>query len=230
MGGLFAISEWIMKFSLTNLFWILFNLPIAFLLLNLLFVEKLEEVLFFLIPLTLLMPVLFFPATTAMFAVVRGWIMKTEDSEKLFRPFLRFYKENYKRSVGNGLFVTLIWLIWAVDLYYFLDKNKIMVIVFIVLGMLLFVFTINLFSVTVHYHMKWLPSLKNTFFITIGSPLLFIAVALCSGIILYISFNVFTFLLPFLTGSLIAFLSFSAFYRNFLTHTKKEEAPTSTEL
>jgi uncharacterized membrane protein YesL len=222
MGGLYSISEWIMKFSLTNLFWILFNLPIAFLLLNILFVEQIEGLIFLLIPLILLLPVLFFPATTAMFAVVRGWIMKDEDSGQLFWTYWRYYKENYKRSVVNGFTLTIIWLIWAVDLYYFFDKNKVMVTVFTVLGILLFVFSINLFSITVHYHMKWLPSLKNTFFLTIGSPVLFIAVAISSGVILYTSLNVFRFLLPFLTGSLIAYLSFSAFYRNFLTRTKPQ--------
>lgn len=222
MGGLYASSEWIMKFAFTNLFWILLNLPIAFLLLNMLFVERLKDLFYFVIPIAILMPVFFFPATTAMFGVVRGWIIKNEDSGQIFRPFLRFYKENYKRSLVNGLFLTVVWLIWAVDLYYFYTNNKMMVIFFIVLGVLLFVFTINLFSVTVHYHMKWLPSLKNTFLITIGSPMVFLAVALSSGIILYISLIVFTFLLPIVTGSLIAFLSFSAFYRNFLTHTKSE--------
>jgi uncharacterized membrane protein YesL len=215
MGGLYVISEWIMKFSLTNLFWILFNLPIAFLFLNVLFVEQLEGLFFLLIPLILLMPFLFFPATTAMFAVVRGWIIKDEESGKLFRSYWRYYIENYKRSVITGLILTIIWLIWAVDLYYFLG-NKIMVTLFIVIGILLFVFSINHFSITVHYHMKLLPSFKNAFLLTIGSPVLFIAVAVSSCVILYISLNVFTFLLPFFTGSLIAFLSFSAFYRSYL--------------
>jgi len=222
MGKLYVISEWIMKFAFTNLFWILFNLPVAFLFLNMLFVERLEDLLFFAIPLVVLMPLLFFPATTAMFAVVRGWIMKDESSGQLFRSYWRFYKENYKRSVVNGLFLTVVWLVWAVDLYYFSTNNKPLMILFIVLGVLLAVFTLNLFSVTVHYHMKWYAALKNTFLVTIGSPMLFITVSLSSGGVIYISFAVFTFLLPFVTGSLIAFLAFSAFYRNFLTHTKPE--------
>lgn len=221
-GKLYLISEWIMKFAFTNLFWILFNLPIAFLFLNMLFIKRLEDLLLFVLPLALLMPLLFFPATTAMFAVVRGWIMKDDNSDQLFKSYWRFYKENYKRSVVNGLFLTLVWFVWAVDLYFFSANNKVLMILFIVLGVLLTVFTINLFSVTVHYHMKWFPALKNTFLVTIGSPMLFVTVALCTGGILYISFAVFTFLLPFVTGSLIAFLAFSAFYRNFLTHTKPE--------
>lgn len=216
MGGLYAISEWIMKFSLINLFWILFNIPIVFLLLNLLFIEQIEELPLLLIPLILLMPILFFPATTAMFGMVRGWIIKDEDSSHLFKTYWRYYKENYKRSASSGLILTIAWMIWAVDVYYFVDKSSLLMFLFMILGIILFVFSINLFSVTVHYHMKLITALKNTFLLTIGSPVLFIAVAISSGVVLYISLNVFRFFLPFLTGSLIAFLCFSAFYRNYL--------------
>lgn len=222
MGKLYIISEWIMKFAFTNLFWILFNLPIAFLFLNMLFVDQLEGLLFFSIPLSILMPVLFFPATTAMFAVVRSWIIKDDSSGQLFKSFWRFYRENYKRSVLNGLVLTITWIIFVVDIYYFATHNKMLMYLFLALGVLLFVFTINLFSVTVHYHMKWFTAFKNTFLVTIGSPGLFIAVALCSGVILYISFKVLTFLVPFITGSFIAYLSFSAFYRNYLMHMKQD--------
>ena len=148
--------------------------------------------------------------------------MKDESNGQLFRSYWHFYRENYKRSVVNGLFLTAVWLVWAVDLYYFSTNNKPLMILFVVLGVLLAVFTINLFSVTVHYHMKWYAALKNTFLVTIGSPMLFITVTLGSGVILYFSFAVFTFLLPFVTGSLIAYLAFSAFYRKFLTHAKPE--------
>jgi len=221
MGGLYAISEWIMKFSLINLFWILFNIPIVFLILNLLFIEQIEELPLLLIPLILLTPILFFPATTAMFGMVRDWIMKDEDSSHLFKSFWLYYKENYKRSVSNGLLLTTAWLIWAADVYYFVDKSSIMMFLFLILGIILFVYSINLFSVTVHYQMRLAKALKNTLYLTIGSPVLFIAVAISSGVVLYISLNVFRFFLPFLTGSLIAFLSFSAFYRNYLKLTDK---------
>ena len=216
MGGLYAISEWVMKFSVTNLLWIIFNLPIIYLLLNLLFVERIEGLIFLMIPVIMLMPILFFPATTAMFAMVRGWIIHDEGSDKLIKSFWGYYKENYKRSVASGLILTMAWLIWAVDIYYFFNENQIMMLLFIIMGIVLFVYSINLFSITVHYNMKFLPSLKNAFLITMGSPLLFVAVAISSGVVLFISFNVFNFFLPFLTGSLIAFLSFSAFYRNYL--------------
>lgn len=223
MGGLYAISEWIMKFSVVNLLWIIFNLPIVFLLLNLLFVERIEELPFLMIPIIILIPVLFFPATTAMFAMVRGWIVKDEESTHLIRLFWGYYKENYKKSLISGLILTGAWIVWAADVYYFSDKNIMMLLLFIIMGIILFVFTINHFSITVHYHMKLQPSLKNAILLTIGSPLLFAAVAISGGAVLYISLNVFKFLIPFLTGSLIAYLSFSAFYRSYLTTSDKIE-------
>lgn len=221
LGGLYAISEWIMKFSVVNLLWIIFNLPIVFLLLNALFVQRIEALLFLMIPIIILLPLLFFPATTAMFAMVRDWIIKDEEGHQIFKSYWRYYKENYKRSVCNGFVLTAAWVILVADVYYFFDKNTMIMILFIIMGIVLFIFSINLFSVTVHYHMTFTASLKNAFLITIGSPALFLAVALSSGLVLYISLNVFKFLLPFLTVSLIAFLSFSAFYRNYLKNIEK---------
>ena len=205
-----------MKFSLTNLLWILFNLPIVYLLFTALFAEQLQAVFFLLIPVILLLPFVFFPATTAMFAMVRDWIIKDEGSNQFFKKYWGYYKENYKRSVANGFLLTAAWVIWAADVYYFYEENTAMMVLFIIMGILLLVFSINLFSVTVHFHLKFSASLKNAFLLTIGSPILFFAVAMSSGIVIYISFNVFRFIIPFLTGSLIAFLSFSAFYRNYL--------------
>jgi uncharacterized membrane protein YesL len=216
MGALYTLSEWIMKFSITNLLWILFNLPIVYLLFTILFMEQLEVVFILLIPVILLMPFVFFPATTAMFAMVRDWIIKDEGINQLIKKYWGYYKENYKRSVGNGFLLTAAWVIWAADVYYFYEKNTAMMILFIIMGILLLVFSINLFSVTVHFHLKFSTSLKNALLLTIGSPILFIAVAMSSGLVIYVSFNVFRFIIPFLTGSLIAFLSFSAFYRNYL--------------
>ena len=216
MGGLYMIAEWVMKFSVINLLWIIFNLPVAFIVLNMFFVGQIEGLIFFIVPLLIMLPFLFFPATTAMFAVVRDWIIKDADGDQLFKSYWRYYKENYKRSVANGLVLTAAWLIMIADIYYFFGKNTIIMIFFSIMAIILFVFSINLFSVTAHYRMTFSHSMKNTFLTTIGSPVLFLTIAISSGIVLYMSLHVVRYLIPFLTMSLIAFLSFSAFYRNYL--------------
>ncbi len=222
-GGLYAISEWIMRFSVVNVLWVIFNIPFLFILFNILIVGQVEALFVFLIPLVILTPTLLFPATTAVFASAREWIMKNNERGGLIKSFWSYYKENYKRSLLAGAIFTVIWVIWAVDVYYFSKINSIVATIFIVMGIFLFVWTINFFSVTVHYHMKLFSSLKNALLITLGSPVLFITVVISSAAVLYISIYVFQALLLFFACSVIAFLSFAAFYRSYLKLVEKEE-------
>ena len=221
MGGLYMIAEWGMKFSLTNLLWILFNFPIVLTLMIFLMMQQIQGGLLLIILLFFMLPLLFFPATTAMFAIVRDWIINDEDGHQLFKSYWRYYIENYKRSVANGFVLTSVWLIMLGDIYYFIDKYMIVAVLFMVLALILFVFTVNLFSVTVHYHMTFFKAMKSAFFTTIGSPVLFLAVAISCGTIVYMSLHVVRYLIPFLTFSFLAFLSFSAFYRNYLKINEK---------
>jgi uncharacterized membrane protein YesL len=214
MGGLYRICEWIMRFTIINVLWIVFNIPIVFIVLNTLFMAQKGAIAISLVPLIILLPLLFFPATTAMFASARDWVME-EDTVSI-RKYWRYYKENYIKSLVGGLVLTGAWTIWAVDYYYFSKENIILMGIFLLMGILLFVFTINFFSVLSHYHMELLTALKNALFLTIGSPVLFLTILISNGILLYLSLNVFWFMLPFFSGALMAYLSFSAFYRYYL--------------
>lgn len=214
MGGLYRLCEWIMRFAVINILWLVFNLPIVFILLNLLFVEHTGVMILLFFPLILLLPILFFPATTAMFASTRNLVMKEEGTS--IRQYWGYFKENYKKSFIGGIILTGVWTVWAVDYYYFSKENIILMGIFFIMAVVLYVFTINFFSVISHYHLKLLSALKNAMIITVGSPVLFLTILISSGITLYISIFVFKFVLPFFTGSLIAYLSFSAFYRFYL--------------
>lgn len=220
MGGLFTLCVWFMRFSAANVLWLLFSFPIVFLGLNMLVLGRVETMMVFLVPMIALLPFVFFPATTAMFGMARDWVIKDRDGSSLIKTYWQYYKENYKRSIVNGLVMTAIWVVWVVDVYYFFENNFYLFIFFLTMGIVLFVLTINLFSITVHYDMTFRESIKNACLITVGSPILFVAIAISSGIIIYMSFNVFLFLLPFFTGSLIAFLSFAAFYSRYLKITQ----------
>jgi uncharacterized membrane protein YesL len=214
MGGLYRLCDWFMRFSVGNLLWMVFNIPIVFILFNILYVEQKGVQFFLLVPLIILLPILFFPATTAMFASARDWVIKDESTS--LKLYWRYYKENYIKSLMGGLVLTAVWTIWAVDFYYFSKDNAILMGIFLFLGMVLFVFSINFFTVISHYRLNLLTAFKKTLLITIGSPVLFLTILISSSILLYISLNVFWFLLPFFTGALIAYLSFSAFYRYYL--------------
>ncbi|WP_226037805.1 YesL family protein [Aquibacillus saliphilus] len=215
MGGFYKVSEWIMRFSVVNLLWILFNLPIVFIVSSMFFAEESGEKIILSIPLLLLAPLLFFPSTSALFASVRDWLLKKE-GKSLVKTFWNYYRENYKKSLLGGLFLTSMWVIWVVDYYYLKEISVIFMFTFILLGVVLYVYSINFFSVLVHYDIKLRKVLKNTFLITIGSPTLFFAVFISSGMILYISLKGPLFLIAFFSGSLIVFLSYSAFHRLYL--------------
>lgn len=214
MGGLYRLCEWVMRFAVINILWLVFNLPIVFIMINLLFIDHTGVLILLFVPLIILLPLLFFPATTAMFASARNLVMKEEGTS--IRQYWGYFKENYKKSFFGGSFLTGVWTVWAVDYYYFSNENVILMGIFFIIAIVLFVFTINFFSVISHYHLKLTHVLKNALIITLGSPVLFLTIFISSGIILYISLFVFKFLLPFFTGSLIAYLSFSAFYRFYL--------------
>ena len=220
MSGLYGVTEWITRFAVINLLWILFNLPVALIIINAIYVQQQGALFFIIVLLAIIAPFIFFPATTAMFASVRDWVLQKED-RSLIRSYWKYYKENYRRSVVGGIILTLIWVIWGVDYYYFSTVNVILMFAFIIMGVLLFVFTINFFSVLAHYELNIRSLLKTTLIITVGSPILLFTVTIGSGIILYVSFNGLLFLLLFFTGSLISFISFSAFYRLYDKLTQK---------
>ncbi|WP_245843936.1 YesL family protein [Oceanobacillus rekensis] len=213
-NGLYMISEWVMRFLVINLIWLLFNLPIIFIVVSMIFADQLNILYLLLVPLVILLPILLFPATAAMFASVRDWVMGKEN-RGLFKSYWNYYRVNYKQSLLGGIILTTIWAIWGLDYYYFSQENIILMFAFVILGVILFSYTINFFSIIAHYDMGLGTMLKNTLLITIGSPLLSFSILISSGLILIISSKVW-FLMPFFTWSILAFISFSAFYRLYI--------------
>lgn len=212
MNGFYKISEWIMRFSVVNVIWLLFNLPIVVLVINMFKTNEWLTFSSFFIFIIVLAPFLFFPATAAMFACARDWIMK-RDGKSLWKEFWLHYKNNYKQSVISGGLLTVIWTIWVVDMYFFHDVNTVMMLIFLIMGLFLFVYTVNFFSVVVHYNMALKLLIINTFLITVGSPIIFFVVLISSVLIFYANLYAPLFIMVFFSGTLYAFVNFSSFYR-----------------
>lgn len=220
-GGLLYLCEWIAKFAVTNLLWFLFNLPMFFICLCMILAEKQSTVFFLTVPLFILAPVLFFPATAALYASVREWLTNEDENPPLVKGYIIQYKTNYKKSLQAGLLISFIWAVWLGDYIYFSKVNLVFTMFFFFLGIILAVFTINFFSVNAHYHLNVRSLLKQALFYTVGRPRLFIIVALSTALILYVSFYKIPLAIPVFAASLIAFITFSAFYRHFLNITKQ---------
>lgn len=215
-SGMNKIAEFTRRFVGTNLVWVMFNLPIVCISLLLLTTEDFAQINGILVMILMLAPFVFFPATTAMFGVVRKFIMR--EDILIVRHFIKYYKENYVRSMTGGICIILLWLILG---YYYLmvaHINTIFTILIVILALILFTFTLNFFSMTVHIKDSLFSSLKNTFLLTINGHIVTLAVSAISGVILFISFNIFTFLIPFLSGSLISYIAFFAFEKLLANH------------
>ncbi|BAC14518.1 hypothetical conserved protein [Oceanobacillus iheyensis HTE831] len=215
MGNIYTICEWIMRFSVTNLLWVLFNIPLIFIGLSILFMNSIQDAIILIPFLLLCFPFCLFPATSAMFALVRDWIIDQEKSS-IIGSYWIYYRDNYKQSMQAGWIFGLIWIVWAVDYYYFQKENTVLMFAFLIMGLILYVFTLLFFSVIVHYDLGWKTLLKKAFILTVGSPALFFSIMIVTGIILLVSIQTLPIIIPFFTGSLIAFITFSAFYRLFL--------------
>lgn len=220
MGALYGLTEWIMRFSVINILWFIVNLPISIIILIAFLSDSNEGLILYLWPLLILIPTLFIPSTVAMFATARDWVMNREQ-QSLIKSYFTFMKDSYRNNFWSGLVLLGIWLIWFVDFYYFNKVNDFLSMMFLIIGLVLFVFTINFFSISVHYKMTSKELMKNAFFVTIGNPLLGFFILIINFILIYLSVWKLLFMFPLFTGALSAYLSFFAFHRFTLKMKKK---------
>ncbi|AEI40172.1 YesL family protein [Paenibacillus mucilaginosus] len=210
MGGFYRISEWIMRLSVINVLWILCGIPFFMLGLILLQAGTTDQVLQTLILMAIVSPFTLFPSTAAMFSVARKWLTGDEDVP-LFKTFFRSYKSNYVQAMLGGLLYVLFGVILYTNFRFYGNQTGLFsVLRFLVLSLtvLLSISLFHFFSILSHLHMKTLQIVKNAMLITIGNPIRSISMIALNGVVLYISFTVFTFLIPFFMGSLIAIVSF----------------------
>ncbi|MCF2943226.1 YesL family protein [Paenibacillus tarimensis] len=225
MGGFYKISEWIMRLSVTNVLWVICSLPFLYLLLvPLFFSQTIEQLISGLLVSALAAPFFFFPATAALFTVARKWVMG-EVEAPLLKTFFRGYKENYVKSMLGGLLYTLIFVIIGVDYWVYysgMEGLQLLSYIFMGIGILLVISLFNFFSMIVHYHMKTVQLVKNAILITIGRPIRAVSTVVIAAAAIFISIN-FTFLFPFFTGSVIAYMAFFNFYQVFLKLKEQQE-------
>jgi len=136
----YSIFETATNLLLLNLLWLLMCLPV----------------------------VTIFPATAAMFGVVRQMALYKESS--VFKPFFRYFKENFKQSFLLGM----LWLVLAFLFYYdykfMYELGSIRMILVPILFFFVIIYsftTIFLFPVMVHYKANWRGVIKNALFISI---------------------------------------------------------------
>lgn len=154
---IYQITEWITRFAYLNLLWVAFTL-LGAVVLGL------------------------FPATTAMFSVCRKWLRGQTDVP-VFRTFWNYYRKDFAKSNGMGLFIWLIAALIAADVFYLLTLDAVQLswtsIPLFAFMLLVLLFLFYLFPTFVHFDIKVTQVLKNAFLIMLINPLHSLLILFC---------------------------------------------------
>jgi uncharacterized membrane protein YesL len=224
MGGFYRFTEWVMRLSVINVLWIICSIPFFILALMMWFAESMDMAKSILFLMAVISPITVVPATSAMFAVARKWVLGDEDVP-LLKTYFRGYRDNFKQSLLGGIIHVIIFLILYVNYEFYRNMENMfsaLSILFIFLIVLWAASLFYFFSLLTHMHMKILQVLKNSIMITIGRPLTTFLILITNFGIVLVSFR-FTFLFVFFSGSVMAFVTFWHFHRMFGKIQEKRE-------
>jgi uncharacterized membrane protein YesL len=182
IGKIYSLCEWIARLAYLNILWILFTFA--------------GLILFGLVP-----------ATTAMFAVTRKWVLGNSDI-KIFTTFWEIYRKEFIKVQPLGLLLILIGFVFWIDYQFYIEGNVdiVLPVKFLVAGLFILyvLFLFFIFPVYVHYQFKPLQYVKNVLLIVLSYPLECILM-ICGSLFMFLFVINFSGLSPFLSGSPLAF-------------------------
>ncbi len=191
-GSLFAITEWITRFAYVNLLWIVFTI--------------LGLIVFG-----------FFPATVAMFTLIRQWIIGNVD-EPVFKTFFATYKKEFLSSNLFGLVIVCIGIVFYVNTQYLLlDTGGFHTIIKAPLYVAMIIMTLTVLYVIptfVHYDIRFIHVWKNAFFMMLLHPLhnilMILGIVMMVFVMQYIPGTI-----VFFGGSILAYIIMGTCYHTF---------------
>ena len=183
MNGLYKLTDWIMKLAYINILWLFFSLLGIFI--------------FGL-----------FPATIAMFNVMRDLINKKE-GYSVFSSFWNTYKKELVKGNIVGYVLTLIVIVLYLELVFIVSYNNNLLNLFFVPLLILtfiiysaFLYVVPLY---INYDNKIFQHLKNAFLVLLTNP--FITLAMVIGcIVIYFINTTFPVIILFFSGSIISYI------------------------
>ncbi|MDR7073291.1 YesL family protein [Fictibacillus barbaricus] len=182
IGKIFSLCEWIARLAYLNILWILFTCA--------------GLILFGLVP-----------ATTAMFAVTRKWVLGNSDI-KIFTTFWKIYRKEFIQVQPFGLLLILIGFVFWIDYQFYMEGNATVFLpvkLFLVgLFVLYVLFLFFMFPVYVHYEFKPFQYVKNVLLIVVSYPLQCILM-ICGSVFMFLFVINFSGIALFLGGSSLAF-------------------------
>ena len=192
VGKAYTGCEWVMKLAYLNILWVLFSLG-GLILLGI------------------------SPASVAMFTILRKWLMNETDVP-IFGTFLNTYKKEFVKSNQLGWVMALIGMFLYFDFKFLITVGGtiqyVLSIPLLIVSILFFITLVYLFPVYVHYELRLIQYIKNSFYIGIINmhiTILMIAVTILLGI-LYSSIPG---IVPFFSISLFALMMMTGAKQSF---------------
>ena len=149
-----------------------------------------------------------FPATAAMFSVVRKWIMGESDIP-VYQTFWKTYKTEFLKVNMLGLILTAIGWILYIDYHYFTFGesvvSSVIKIVTLIVTYFFIITCIYFFPVYVHYHYRLMDYIKFSFLYSLASPLKSAGIFIISSVIYYLFMKV-PVVFMFFSGSAISYI------------------------
>lgn len=181
-GFIYSALEWITKFAYVNVLWIIFTLAGGIIL-------------------------GFYPATTALYAVVRDWLKGNTDAP-IASSFLSFYKKDFIKSNKLGIFITALTLLVLLNLQYIqaspaLTWIHIPLFAFVLLFVL---FICYVFPAFVHFDITNRRVMHHAFLLLLVNPLHTAAMALMLAAAFFLM-SLLPALLFIFGGSVFAFIT-----------------------
>ncbi|WP_084031540.1 YesL family protein [Anaerobacillus arseniciselenatis] len=197
---LYRICEWIMRLAYVNILWIAFSF-VGLLVLGV------------------------FPATIAMFSVVRKWMMNQSDIP-IFKTFWQSYKKDFfKGNIIGWIFVAIGYVLYIQNSVIMFSDDPLIQIskyAFFLLVILFSLVTLYLFPTYVHYNVSLFQVVKNAFLIMVINPINNIIMIL--GLVLfYYILLIIPQLLVFFGASVVAYIIMWSCFQSFLNIDKKKK-------
>lgn len=159
-----------------------------------------------------------FPATTALYAVVRKWVTEGIDAGAVTLFFTSF-KKNFKKSFIIGLFWLLTGFILYLDLSIILQTEftgRFLIFILLVFSVILYMFvSIYVFFFLVQYELSISSTIKNALILSVSRLLhsLLFLVIIAGALFITFYFKFFMIIL----GSMLAFILYNLFNKLDLT-------------
>lgn len=180
----YTLAEWITRFAYLNLLWLLFTvLGLGVFGLG--------------------------PATSAMFTVMRKWVLG-EDDIAVFKYFWKAYKKDFLKA--NTLMITLMMIGYFIYIEFTILRSQIETMYYVasfgvIVQMVLYLVVLTyFFSIYVHFDLKWMDYFKWPFTIGFLHPLMTIFLVLVTNLLLYVVYQQIPVLLLFFGGSLVSYI------------------------